>query len=130
MILSGLTYGIADNVSPSWSPNGRDIVFTSGRGGSPQLYIMGVDGPTRAGSPTKGLTTHRPTVAAGGPYRIRFPGGKGSSGSLRSIPTALTSELSRTDRQRRESHVVAVRQADRGSVRIPAGSRASPASTS
>ncbi|WP_084399325.1 Tol-Pal system beta propeller repeat protein TolB [Henriciella aquimarina] len=32
------------DVSPSMSPDGRQVVFTSDRGGSPQLYIMNVDG--------------------------------------------------------------------------------------
>ena len=39
-----LTYGAYDNVSPAWSPNGREIAFTSGRAGTPQIYIMNSDG--------------------------------------------------------------------------------------
>jgi Tol biopolymer transport system component len=42
--LERLTFGISDNVAPSWAPNNREIVFNSGRAGSPQLYIMGSDG--------------------------------------------------------------------------------------
>ena len=32
------------NVSPSWSPDGKRLAFVSDRAGSPQIYIMGVDG--------------------------------------------------------------------------------------
>ena len=32
------------DTSPSFSPDGRRIVFNSDRAGSPQLYVMGVDG--------------------------------------------------------------------------------------
>jgi TolB protein len=39
-----LTANPAISVSPSFSPNGRQIVFNSDRGGSPQIYIMDVDG--------------------------------------------------------------------------------------
>ncbi|HUR91752.1 MAG TPA: hypothetical protein VMY38_03675, partial [Gemmatimonadaceae bacterium] len=33
-----------DNTSPSFDPTGRQIVFTSGRAGQPDLYMMDVDG--------------------------------------------------------------------------------------
>jgi TolB protein len=33
-----------DNTSPSFDPTGRRIVFTSGRAGRPDLYIMDADG--------------------------------------------------------------------------------------
>jgi TolB protein len=39
-----LTAGPTISVSPSFSPNGRQIVFNSDRGGTPQVYIMDVDG--------------------------------------------------------------------------------------
>ncbi|MEO1568697.1 MAG: Tol-Pal system protein TolB, partial [Pseudomonadota bacterium] len=39
-----LTDHPATDVSPSMSPDGRQIVFTSDRGGSPQLYVMNTDG--------------------------------------------------------------------------------------
>ncbi|MDA1000070.1 MAG: Tol-Pal system beta propeller repeat protein TolB [bacterium] len=35
-------YGI--DVSPSFSPDGKKIVFTSGRAGGPQVYVMNADG--------------------------------------------------------------------------------------
>ncbi|MBK8801081.1 MAG: PD40 domain-containing protein [Fibrobacteres bacterium] len=39
-----LTFNPALEVSPSWSPNGWEIAFTSDRTGSPQVYAMDKDG--------------------------------------------------------------------------------------
>ncbi|TEU03771.1 MAG: Tol-Pal system beta propeller repeat protein TolB [Candidatus Aminicenantes bacterium] len=39
-----LTFNIAIDTSPSWSPNGREIAFTSDRGGTPQIYVMDAEG--------------------------------------------------------------------------------------
>ena len=39
-----LTEGGAIDVSPCYSPDGRQIVFNSDRGGDQQLYVMGADG--------------------------------------------------------------------------------------
>lgn len=39
-----LTYSPALEVSPSWSPNGQSIAFTSDRTGSPQIYVMDREG--------------------------------------------------------------------------------------
>jgi TolB protein len=39
-----LTRGLGDNVSPSWSPDGRYITFVSSRSGTPQVHIMNGDG--------------------------------------------------------------------------------------
>jgi len=39
-----LTYNEAIDTAPSWSPNNREIAFTSDRLGSPQIYIMDAEG--------------------------------------------------------------------------------------
>ncbi|MCV0394137.1 MAG: Tol-Pal system beta propeller repeat protein TolB [Rhizobiaceae bacterium] len=39
-----LTNSNAIDTSPSYSPNSSQIVFTSDRGGQPQIYVMGADG--------------------------------------------------------------------------------------
>jgi TolB protein len=39
-----LTYSPALEVSPTWSPNGYEIAFTSDRTGAPQVYIMDREG--------------------------------------------------------------------------------------
>jgi TolB protein len=39
-----LTNSNAIDTSPSYSPDGSRIVFTSDRGGQPQIYVMGADG--------------------------------------------------------------------------------------
>ena len=43
----GLTNDPAIDVSGSFSPDGRKIVFNSDRGGSPQLYTMNSDGTSK-----------------------------------------------------------------------------------
>jgi len=42
--LTRLTSNPAIDTEPAWSPDGKDIVFTSNRGGSPQLYRMSAAG--------------------------------------------------------------------------------------
>ncbi|WP_245451152.1 Tol-Pal system beta propeller repeat protein TolB [Borborobacter arsenicus] len=39
-----LTNSNAIDTSPSYSPDGTKVVFTSDRGGQPQIYVMGADG--------------------------------------------------------------------------------------
>ncbi|MFI0842575.1 Tol-Pal system beta propeller repeat protein TolB [Mesorhizobium sp. IMUNJ 23232] len=39
-----LTNSNSIDTSPSYSPDGSQIVFTSDRGGQPQIYVMGADG--------------------------------------------------------------------------------------
>ncbi|MEO0070402.1 MAG: Tol-Pal system beta propeller repeat protein TolB, partial [candidate division WOR-3 bacterium] len=39
-----LTNSRGIDVSPTWSPNGRQLAFVSDRTGSPQIYIINIDG--------------------------------------------------------------------------------------
>jgi TolB protein len=39
-----LTTGAGSNENPSWSPDGRHIVFMSTRTGSPEIFMMNADG--------------------------------------------------------------------------------------
>jgi TolB protein len=39
-----LTNTAAIDTTPTWSPNGNEIAFTSDRSGSPQIYIVSADG--------------------------------------------------------------------------------------
>jgi len=39
-----LTFNSGIDTAPSWSPTGREIVFTSDRGGTPQIYVMDAEG--------------------------------------------------------------------------------------
>lgn len=57
-----LTPGGGLNLLPAWSPNGRNIVFTSFRDGSPMLYVVD--------SVTRGITAlpHLGSLETGGAY--------------------------------------------------------------
>jgi TolB protein len=39
-----LTFNNGVDTAPTWSPNGREIAFTSDRGGTPQIYVMDAEG--------------------------------------------------------------------------------------
>jgi TolB protein len=39
-----LTFNPGSDVAPSWSPTGRQLVFVSDRGGTPQIYTMDAEG--------------------------------------------------------------------------------------
>lgn len=42
--LKQLTRSSGIDTNPAWSPDGKQIAFTSSRGGSPQIYVMNADG--------------------------------------------------------------------------------------
>jgi TolB protein len=42
--LRRLTNSRGIDTNPSWSPTGRQIAFTSSRGGDPQIYVMDAEG--------------------------------------------------------------------------------------
>jgi Tol biopolymer transport system component len=41
---TNLTIHPADDSTPAWSPDGKQIAFTSNRDGRPQVYVMNADG--------------------------------------------------------------------------------------
>jgi TolB protein len=61
--LRQLTTNPAIDNSPRWSPNGAQIAFISGRGGSPKVYTMSADGLQQTALPTGCNTADRPTWA-------------------------------------------------------------------
>ena len=42
--LRRLTNNPTIDITPTWSPSGTQIAFTSDRSGAPQIYVVGVDG--------------------------------------------------------------------------------------
>jgi TolB protein len=72
-----------NDATPTWSPTGTQIAFTSDRGGTPQVYIVNVDGTGLNRISTEGYcdrATWSPaplneiayTSRAGGGYEIRI----------------------------------------------------------
>ncbi len=41
---ANITNDASDDSTPAWSPDGKQIAFTSTRGGRPQIYVMDADG--------------------------------------------------------------------------------------
>jgi TolB protein len=74
-----LTFHAGSDSTPTWSPNGQQIAFTSDRAGQNHLYIMSADGgpPTRL--PTGGGKVDRPTWSPAPfnyiAYTAEVPGG-------------------------------------------------------
>ena len=76
-IIKRLTVSPAIEISPSWAPGGRDLVFTSDRTGTPQLYIIDSDGAGRRRLTFEGrYNDSAGLVARRRPDRLRHPGGQ------------------------------------------------------
>ena len=56
-----LTNNPAIDTTPTWSPNGTQIAFTSDRAGTPQIYIVGADGLNLRRITTNESYADRPT---------------------------------------------------------------------
>jgi dipeptidyl aminopeptidase/acylaminoacyl peptidase len=87
-----LTYGVHNNTSPAWSPDGKRVTFVSDRGEKPQIFVLSLDGGesrqvtdlaqgvggTLAWSPdgrrvTFGAAKQPQAPMEGKPYRVRRP---------------------------------------------------------
>lgn len=66
-----LTYSPALEVSPSWSPNGWEIAFTSDRTGEPQVYAMDREGTNIRRVTWTGMYNDQPSWSPAG-NRIAF----------------------------------------------------------
>lgn len=64
--LRKLTQGYSIDTEPSWMPGGNAIVFTSDRGGSPQIYKKSLDGGEAKRLSWNGSYNTRPVVAPDG----------------------------------------------------------------
>ena len=60
--LSRLTFGPALDMSPVWTPNGRQIVYASSRGGAFNVYSQNADGTGPASRLTAGSSSEFPTT--------------------------------------------------------------------
>jgi Tol biopolymer transport system component len=61
-----LTYNLANDVAPRWSPNGEWIVFLSDRTGYNQFYIMDANGNNQTLLPIQGVLASGPLWAPNG----------------------------------------------------------------
>ena len=100
-------------MSPSWSPNGREIVFTSGRAGTPQLYIMSVDGTDVRRITFEGSYNASPNWSPRGDRIVFVSQVKGLFKIATVNPDGSDFRLLTTAGERREPRVVALGQADR-----------------
>ncbi|CAN5884394.1 hypothetical protein BH18ACI4_BH18ACI4_07090 [soil metagenome] len=73
--LTKLTSNSGLNGSPSWSPDGRQIVFSSNRGGMHKIYIMNADGSDQHAIAERGT---QPSWSPDG-SKILFVGGRGDA---------------------------------------------------
>ena len=74
---SRLTNNPAIDVTPTWSPTGTQIAFTSDRAGTPQIYVMGVDGLNLRRITTNESWADRPTWAPAPYNEIAYAGRSG-----------------------------------------------------
>jgi TolB protein len=56
------------NINPSWSPDGRFLVFESRRHGEPELYIMAVDGSRERRLTTNSFSDTHPAWSPDGEW--------------------------------------------------------------
>ena len=100
--LRRLTNHAAKDRSPSWSPDGRQIAFSSNRDGNFDIYVMGEDGsnPTRLTNPnhTNRIWDNEPAWSPDG-GRIAFSSNRDGNfdiyvmGEDGSNPTRLTTDI-------------------------------------
>ena len=71
--LRRLTNNPSIDITPTWSPSGTQIAFTSDRSGSPQIYVVGADG-LNLSKKTSESYRDRPDVVARAVQRDRVRG--------------------------------------------------------
>jgi TolB protein len=73
-----LTNSTSINTEPAWSPDGKSLVFTSDRGGSPQLYRLSLNGGQPQRLTFEGDYNARPVFSPDGRYlaMVHRKGGK------------------------------------------------------
>ncbi|UCH44178.1 MAG: PD40 domain-containing protein [Nitrospiraceae bacterium] len=76
-----LTRSFGIDVSPVFSPDGKQIAFVSDRGGSPQIYVMQADGRAVHRVTFEGTYNTSPVWSAGG-KRIAFVGRKNGKNQI------------------------------------------------
>jgi TolB protein len=72
-----VTNNPAIDTTPTWSPNGTQIAFTSDRSGQPQIYIVGSDGLNLRRITTMDSYADRPTWAPAPFNEIAYAGRSG-----------------------------------------------------
>jgi Tol biopolymer transport system component len=78
-------YFTRDIVSPHWSPDGKQIAFSSALDGSLAVYVMNADGSNSQRLTDKALTAYSPTWSADGQYIAFVVADSGKQGSQKGI---------------------------------------------
>jgi hypothetical protein len=69
--LTDLTAGQGENFNPAWSPDGRELAFTSNRDGNDEIYVMNADGSNQRRITSDPATDAEPSWSPDG-QRIVF----------------------------------------------------------
>ena len=99
--LQQVTRNYAIDTEPAWTPDGRSLIFTSDRGGSPQIYRIGLTDGKEERLTFEGAYNARPTLSPDGHLLAMVHGDKGiyniavmdmETGTLRVLTNAMLDE--------------------------------------
>jgi len=95
--LTRLTRNSAIDTEPEWSPDGKSLVFTSDRGGQPQIYRISVNGGKAQRITFQGRYNARPRFSPDGrQLALLHNGGNGYQIAVLNLENRQLKKLSQT----------------------------------